>query len=209
MITFAIPNHIAEADVIAALDAKLSGGTSYLRGDDEDYLRVWYKDDTQVHLRVTATFGVETLTFKDVDGSTFIEELELVSTEQALMMAKAAQGVDVIQAIHTLTCLLALNSDAEVAADSFWSDVYHHENPAVDDGVGHAVGQKWPVHGACEKHLSHVGDPRPTSVFTHPRHPTPASKSPSVPANLAISLDPYTVDAHVLRARAFDGKLDS
>jgi len=131
MNTYAIPCHVAPADLLATLDAKLSRGVTYLRGDDEDYLRDWYQGDNQVHWRATALFGVETITFKGVDDSAFVEALDLVSTVQAVATAAGAQGVALIQAIHTLACLLAFNSDVEVDADHVWSMTFHHEHPAV------------------------------------------------------------------------------
>ncbi len=233
---YAIPSHVAQADLIAMLDAKLSRGVTYLRGDDEDYLRVWYQGDNQVHWRATALFGVETLTFKGVDDSAFVEELDLVSTGQALATAEAAQGVALIQAIHTLACLLALDSVVEVDADHLWSMIFHHEHPAVVVCALRASSYVAPTESMTTwvRQLAEAGpytvlasntlaswetrgQPRllPTHDISRLLQRAQAFLAERDwdralhDTTLAISLDPYQVDAHVVRARAFDGKLDS
>ncbi|MEZ4459322.1 MAG: hypothetical protein R3E66_06265 [bacterium] len=46
MNTYAVPTEISDAMIYEILDAHLDRGYPNLRGDNEDYLRIWYKGDT-------------------------------------------------------------------------------------------------------------------------------------------------------------------
>ena len=54
---YLVPDHISEADVANVLDTYYWPGLTYLHGNHEDYLRVWYRDDLRLYYRVALAYS--------------------------------------------------------------------------------------------------------------------------------------------------------
>ena len=235
MKTYAVPSQVSEEAIYAALDAQFTRGFTYMRGDQEDYLRVWYKGDTQVLLRASGLYSVLFMQFKEVDPSPYVDALDLVSTEQAIALAEEAHDVALIRATNTMACLLSLNVDESHDTDAVWTKLLTHSHPAVVTCALRASSMLSPTDTLAEL-VGALGDTRFASVAREVQEMWETRNQPYLPpthdvdrlinriheslrdqqwdlalddANTAIALDAYAVSAHILRARALDGKHDS
>lgn len=105
---YLVPDSVAEADVASVLGQHYLPGLTYLRGVHEDYLRVWYRDETRVYLRVCVPFSAAMVELPDETevSSRIVKELGLVNLEQAIDALEASEGIAQVRACARLMAMM-------------------------------------------------------------------------------------------------------
>lgn len=111
MNTFHIPDTISEVQVEAILDRHWKRGFTYSKGDQEDYSRIWFSDESKVEYRSVLVYSTALLQIDEasIHFQELKDELQLRDLNQVFEDAATIQGVERFRKIMHLGCMVARN----------------------------------------------------------------------------------------------------